>query len=389
MTAAARRIGAFLLRHWRGALSPLTAWLAGGVLAALLLVASVRLALLVPVMLTSSLRVVTAFHLAGYAAIVAIAIWAVVGIWRAHAGGPFWKMLAGRSMLAALLLVPDWRLPDHLATAKEMFQLARGRDPLGPTASISASGDQILIDGVLSEGTGARFIQVLGQHPKTKLVVLQSSGGRMMEAETIADAILAAGLSTYADDHCISACTVAMAAGRERMAGHRAKIGFHQATMAGQTVEEDGRFQSTIVDALTAARVAPDFIGTAMETPAAGMWFPSYREMTDAGFLTRRSVPDQLADIAERANEGRGAALDDHFYFVGAEAERASIYYVYRLGVPGLPPDASARASVTATVCKDEEFSVLIEQGAEFNYFYVDMMEQPLGRITVDACPER
>lgn len=375
----------FLLRHWRGALSPLCAWLVGGMLAALLLAAGARLILLALTLSTSSLRVATALELAGHGAMAAILVWAVVGIWRSYAGEPNKTKLPGRLLLLAMLWFVDWRLPDRLESAKALFQIASGHDPLGPPAAIRALGDRILVDGPLSVGASARFAEELGGHPEVRTVVLRSNGGQAMEAEMIAKAIRAAGLDTYALDHCVSACTIAMAAGRERRAAHGAKIGFQQVTAVGHMEEdEDGRFRSPVADALVAARVDRDFIEMATGTM---IWYPRHGEMVDAGFLTRQTVSDHLADIARFADERRGKMVD-HFLFEGAWASAMWIRHTYRVTTDGEVPGGFTFFMVNEKVCADDEFRSLIAEGATFEHVYIDRDGWLLGRVVVQECPE-
>lgn len=376
-------------KHWRGELSPLSAFLVGGVLIAPILAAGFRLLMVGLMQLTSSLRVTTSIELAWYGVVAIIIAWAAIGIWRSFAHHPLKVKFAGRALLIVLLLIAALGLPGRFSTANELFQIASGHDPLGPPASMRGSADRITVDGPLSEGAGARFAAILSRYPKASTVILRSIGGRLMEARTIADAIRAAGLRTHAREYCLSACTVVLVAGRERSASYAAEIGFHQATMDGYS-ESDNRLLAPVMsDALDDAGVAEAFVRKAASTPAASMWYPSHREMLDAGFLNREDVAAQLAEIAAKADAVRGRRLEDGLVFERASADGTEITYAYKSTTADSARQEVVRDVVAASICSDKLLRMLIADGVTVNHHYVDRKGAPLGDVRVEGCPKR
>lgn len=374
-------------RHWRGELSPLSAFLVAGLLVALLAAAGFRLLTMAIFALKPSLRVTAAIELLWYGAIAVIGVWAVVGMWRSVTGRSLRDRLIARSLVVLLLLGSASQVPDMSKTATELFQVARGHDPLGPPASVRWAAGEILVDGPLSEGSAARFAAALAQHPGAATVVVRSIGGRLLEAAEIAEAIRDAGLKTHARDYCMSACTIVLVAGKQRSASFAAEIGFHQPTLDGYSDADNRMLVPEMKAALKGAGVAGGFVDKASSTPASSMWYPSHEEMLDAGFLNREDLHAQLLELAAMTREMGVRRIDKDLLLTGASAGGRTITYTYALRAAGDGKYGIARSSVVEAICSEAFLSKLIEAGATVRHVYSDRSNAVIADVRVFSCP--
>jgi hypothetical protein len=144
----------------------------------------------------------------------------------------------------------------------------------------------VIVNGHITAGTAERFTRLLEATPGVEQVMLTSPGGRTLEAERMAVAIRERGLDTKVVDHCMSACTDILLAGRERYADQDTRIGFHQPSFPGVSARELSAATAEWRERYIAAGVEPGFAWRAMATPSEGMWFPTFEEMIAANVLS-------------------------------------------------------------------------------------------------------
>ena len=283
----------YLRRHWAGHLSlPLSYWVNGVLLAAIIATA----AEFVAVKLRSgggSLRGIAILALCYLVVGAVFWLWSSVGIWRSaywhrRRGGAVGWAVGARVLIVLSVVATLYRSGDIALQAAELRDLAAGRDSLGAIAQmrVSPDGRDLLVSGAIAAGSAERFAEVLAGAPGVEKVVLTSVGGRMLEAGRMADLIRARGLDTQVQDHCMSACTNLLLAGRDRFAAEDARIGFHQPSFPGASADELRDAIAETRESYLAAGVDPLFAARAMAVPAQGMWFPSFNELETARVLT-------------------------------------------------------------------------------------------------------
>ncbi len=285
-----------IARHWRGEFPPLSSFLGVGLLAVPLSIAALRIALLVVDSLEISLAAAARTQLGWFAACLVILAWGAVGIWRSAARMNRRRKWQFRALLASSGVA---LLPLGIATARtsaELVQIALNQDPLGTAADIGVKGDRIYLEGMLAQGTGRLFEKMLDQHPEIRAVDLTSTGGRVAEARQIARAIKRRRLDTLVRNHCLSACTDVLLAGKRRLSAADASVGFHRITLAGFSSLDEKLASSSTRDEYVAAGLDEKFIDKALATPSSDMWYPTPRELTAAGFLTDVVATDEDAD---------------------------------------------------------------------------------------------
>jgi hypothetical protein len=281
------RLARFVASHWRGQNEPLVALLIGGLVMPFIAAGLISLADLLVQLSAEDLRTiaVTAFGKAALTA--AVLLWAMIGVVRTYARRGLAKgAFAFASVLGLVAAVALLRGPAWTEAAREHWSLARGVDPMGAPASLSVEHGELRITGPLSHGSADRLERLLRSGADIDAVVLDSLGGRLLEADRMAGLIRAAGLDTIVDGDCLSACITLLLAGRERCALQGSAIGFHQATAAGYDRLDEALVGTEQEATLIAAGVEKSFAKRAAETPNEDMWVPSEAELLAAGVLT-------------------------------------------------------------------------------------------------------
>lgn len=174
--------------------------------------------------------------------------------------------------------------------------------------SLSTDGQTLYLVGMLLDGAYQQVDAALRAAPKVSRVHLSSSGGFTIEGRLVAALIRKHRLDTYVEYYCASACTQVFAAGRERVLGPQARLGFHQAVMidragatAGVRPGTDRKLEPTLVFGVNGndtlrlayemAGTKPAFIAKALSYDYENMWLPDGAELLESGLVTR--VADQ------------------------------------------------------------------------------------------------
>jgi hypothetical protein len=404
----------YFQRHWAGHLSlPVSYWVNGAILSALIL-AAVEYLTRRMADTGGSLRGIAIIALVylGFSAL--LWVWSSVGIWRSaywhrrRGGTPGWG-LAARTALLLGLAVTLLRSGDLALQAAELGTLARGRDSIGEIArmTVSKDGRQLLVQGNLAAGAAERFERVLGGSPGVKEVVLTSPGGRMLEAERMAALIRGKGLDTRVADHCMSACTSLLIAGRTRTAPETARIGFHQPSFPGLTSYALGDAVERTRTEYLAAGLDERFVWRALATPARSMWFPSPDALieakvltgsdvfvTDEGGIRRETLQEMrlrrnMQAAAARMNASAPVRLDSLSTLERTSASGTTLTQHIRVEIDRVDVAASRRQltqDFRRQLCSDVETALALREGGRFVYSYSDRTGKRLLEIAVTDC---
>lgn len=294
------------LRFWRGGYSLGAAWLIGVALnvASGLIVRG--LAYIVGEQ-TFDPYTITAALCAMWAVAAAILVYQSVGVWRSasrHAARPGrGRMGRAFALVAQLTVLASVANFAYLATnsgarqIEESWRMAFQGDPDIPdfTLRTMRDGTEMEIAGGFKYGLTREAREIMDAAPRLKVVHLASAGGRIGEATQLARLIRGRGLSTYVATSCLSACTIAFIAGKERFLKTGGKLGFHRAAFAG--TESSG----TMSDLLLAAGIERPFVDRVAAQPATGMWYPTVAELEAAHVITA------AVDTRRFASSGLGA----------------------------------------------------------------------------------
>jgi hypothetical protein len=269
--------------------------------------------------------------------VVIVATWQLVGVWRSanrliaertrsSKRAPL-AVLAKIAVVLGVLQLLVTFVRAGLPQITEVTRMAFMDDPSLPAYAmrIMRNGTEVEITGGFKYGLTDDFIRILRASPQIRVVHLDSLGGRLGEAEKLNKAIHDRRLITYVSSRCVSACTVAFAAGRERWLHGSAVLGFHGPAFPGMSnaeLVEAGNLQK---DVFTAAGFDPRFVGRALATPNKEMWQPSVEELLRAKVITAVSDGSHFAASgygAELDRESMAAKLTKYLPVLGAVRER-------------------------------------------------------------------
>ncbi|HMJ93529.1 MAG TPA: hypothetical protein VK472_05480 [Allosphingosinicella sp.] len=406
----------YLLRHWAGHLSlPLSYWINGALLSVAVAAAAEYLSRKAEED-WGSLRLLAMVGLGYFAVAALVWIWSSVGIWRSaywhrRRGGSAGWGFAARALIIVGTVATLFRSGDLALQAAEFGTLAAGRDSIGAIADMKVEGSELFLSGNIAAGAADRFDSLLEANPGVKGVVLTSTGGRMLESGRMAATIRKHGLDTRVDDHCMSACTDLLVAGRARTAPNRARIGFHQPDFPGISASEREagieKWRQRYLD----AGVEWGFVWRAMATPASGMWFPTADELVAANVLTSPDIvvtrsgggghaarPESLSDQrlkadlaaeAARTNKRTPIRLDPQVTLDRAQADGFTLTNFYTVKMANIDIATSRRAvssSLRQEVCGTPQSQSAVRDGARFVFIYRNPAGRKLFDVSVTEC---
>lgn len=296
----------FLARHWRGEY-PLwvSYWVVGFAsnLAALL-----AITLLSQLMVTQVAYIPLAlwtFFVTLWSGLVCLAVWQAVGIWRSatrrrierHAAGKraFWPVMAKIAVCLGGLQLGGVLLKAGFPQIAEATRMAFLGDPSIPSYAIRAlnNGTEAEISGGIKYGLARDFEQLLDSNSGIRVVHLDSLGGRIGEGKKLNALIRARNLDTYVETKCMSACTLAFAAGKQRVLRRGAVLGFHRGAFPGSQPEETTSGVEREIYA--AAGFSKAFIDRALATKNSDMWKPGEAELLSYRVVTKVSGGGEYA----------------------------------------------------------------------------------------------
>jgi GYF domain 2 len=330
-----RRFANFIALNWRGEF-PLwvTYWVFG--LIGTLVVAALPLVLAGIPEAKSGFQPAFIFSLVvgAWISIVAISIWQWVAVWRSankqiarrklELRKAPWAWIAKVMAVIASAQLGFAILSQGVPQITEVSRIAFLDDPDIPEYSIRVmrNGTEAEITGGIRFGLAADFTKILRASRQIRVVHLNSVGGRIGEGEQLYKVIQDNNLITYVSSQCLSACTMAFAAGRERVLMQGAVLGFHRGSFAGEDFKDSPELdgQRRI---FTAAGYDPQFIVRALATPSAEMWTPSESELIGAGVITRISNGSDYAYSGFPPDVSKA-------YFYNSVANTADVYAAIR-----------------------------------------------------------
>lgn len=285
----------FIAKHWRGEYSlGVSYWLFGFLLTLLIIGLSLAID---PI--SDAIRLGTQGHgvliVGYYLGILAVSVWQFVGVFRsasAHVsrgGKAFWAILAKVLVCLGAIQMAISVITDGVPILREGVDMIRGTDNIPPYAlRLMRNDTELEVAGGLPIGTTDAVRDLLDASPKVRVIHLNSTGGRIYEANKLADLIAQRQLITYTRTSCSSACALAFLAGRERYIGEKGQIGFHSASVHGATGSDDLDVNASFRTALSRVGASPEFITRATTTSPSDMWYPDKDTLKQQHIITEQ-----------------------------------------------------------------------------------------------------
>jgi hypothetical protein len=294
----------WIARHWRGDL-PLwvSYWVISFVVNLAVPVIGIAAGALFGTDTYQPLRSFATVSVIWLAALVVVT-WQFVGLWRSarhyraermrEGKWGVWGIAAQVAVVIGVIANAGTFVKDGVPQLGEVYDIAFRGDPDLPDYSIRVmrSGTEAEIVGGFKYGLTNDFSKVLAASRQIGVVHLDSYGGRIGEGEALHDLIKQRGLVTYVSAKCMSACTLAFAAGRERYIARGATLGFHKGAFPGM---KDGGQDDTQREIFTRAGFDRTFVDTALSTPHKSMYKPSADVLLQARVITGVANNGQFA----------------------------------------------------------------------------------------------
>jgi len=237
-----------------------------------------------------------------FCALAPVAVWAIVGAWRAatahaKAGGSRAGSISARVVLAVIGLMASAAFASSIPVTVELMRIAFGGGYDGESAEVRVmrGGTELEIRGPIGFGLSGRVEEALDDNPGIKVVHLFSPGGRAVEGRRLSALIKGRGLTTYVRTRCASACITAYLGGARRLADERAEFAFHRSGLKGEPDQFTPSEDAADRDVYVAAGVKPEFVDRVHATPHAEAWEPPLPEVIAAGVVHATAPGDEFA----------------------------------------------------------------------------------------------
>ncbi len=162
--------------------------------------------------------------------------------------------------------------------------------PAQPSFDISVTeSKQLVLTGDIGYGATEKLNTLLDQNPKSRLLILNSEGGLIVESRGLANVIKEHQLNTVALQRCYSACTIAFIAGNKRSLAKNAQLGFHQYNVESKSKMpwiKLAHEQDKDLHYFQEKNVAAWFMEKAYSTPHSSIWTPSRQTLYSACVIT-------------------------------------------------------------------------------------------------------
>lgn len=278
--------------------------------------------------------------------------WAVGGCWRAanvhvrlgHEPQHALAAHAGLVALSAVLMYASaWEV---LPQVGQYLQLARGAEPLGHAAiTLSADGSRLTVKGALGRGDGAEFRRIASGAERLKVVELESVGGRLAEAQRMADAVQARRLRTRATGRCDGACALVFMAGTDHQIVPTASVALSPVSAGLLSPLLAGPVSANLAARYRAVGMPETFIAHLLQASPGVPWRPTRAQWADAGLIDPE--PPTL-DVSLPA-----AGTTDVRFELGERLHGHPTWYWLDRYLPGLI-DAAAERMAAALGERDE-----------------------------------
>jgi hypothetical protein len=288
----------YFARHWRGELSlPVSYWLNGilgalmvGVTVAVLAYTINRQGAAQPLLWLVSLIVT-------WLSAALLTVWLTVGVWRSatryrQGGKRFWGAAAKALVLLGVVEVAANFATVGAAQVAGIYEIVTGDARVGAHEfHVVGNGQTLQFSGGITFGVAKEFEQFLNAMVGLKTVELNSTGGRILEAQKISDLIRSRNLATFVTKDCLSACTIVFLGGKQRLMLPAARLGFHQPAFRGMTATDRRAAIETEQQRLQQFGLSKEFAERANGAAPSSMWYPDQDELIREHVVTRVITP--------------------------------------------------------------------------------------------------
>lgn len=212
--------------------------------------------------------------------------------------GHFWTVVSGFTffgMMAIAMIVQWWLLYQGVDMAARPAEKPMRYTQSQPQSngdrfkvSMTRDGKTMFFTGVMSDGMARKLEPMLDRAQSLQTVTLDSPGGNLYEARSLAQRIERRGLNTHVAKECSASCTLVFAAGTLRTLGPGAELGFHrygldfeQLMPNVQTIKEIPEDRKYLVGRGIDVR----FLDRMFTLDRGAIWYPTRSQLETAGVV--------------------------------------------------------------------------------------------------------
>jgi len=212
--------------------------------------------------------------------------WQLVGLWRATKKTTPSLKLTLEIYIAAITLGILQSLIKDRDAIPDLFRLGFLPDPLGTyTVSTNQAGNTLSISGHFGFGISDEVEKHFAENPGIKLIILNSPGGYIYEGRRTAKFFAQKQLITVSTQECSSICTLPYLAGRQRLLGPGAELGFHQYHSLYQSFGSLSEQQRLDRKLLTEFGISESFIDKIYSVNSQSIWKPDHDILIKQGII--------------------------------------------------------------------------------------------------------
>ncbi|HTF77647.1 MAG TPA: hypothetical protein VK620_25590, partial [Bradyrhizobium sp.] len=225
------------------------------------------------------------------------------GVWRSatryrQRGKRFWGGAAKALVLLGVAQLAANFVMVGTAQMAGIYEIVSGDARVGPHEfHILANGETLEFSGGITFGVTQELERFLNAMAGVRSVRLNSTGGRILEAQKMSDMIRSRDLATVVAVDCLSACTIVFLGGKERLMLPGARLGFHQPAFRGMTAGDRSAAIATEQLRLQGFGLSSAFAARATSASPSGMWYPDKDELVRERVVTRVLSPTQESPI--------------------------------------------------------------------------------------------
>ena len=330
---------------------------------------------------------------------VMLSVWSLVGMLRS-AGNFLEKGDNTRWALTAQLLTIICTLALLMQSNEKVPQIAVstllyfGHDPIGDPATLNVDGNNLHIDGLITDEVAETFKALIDTHPEVTQISMFSGGGRLDAAEVIASIISKRKLNTLVVQECSSACTIIFLSGKIRIFDIGSKLGFHGPRALGRSDVESQNSSPEMFDAYEGVGLSSAFIDEALTTPPSSIWYPSDDTLIKqraVNLFTEARIKQEHEQEVKNLRASGPVKIDKLTKVVSAKTEDNSITYTYVIAGRSDEVDwdsmvVTAKYDANVATCRNAVTHVMVKSGASYTYLYVDERGQKVGSVVIDKC---
>ena len=237
----------------------------------------------------------------GYLMLSVLIFWQIIGVLRSsinHIKNPnklsVWGYLAILMILGGVLKNYEVYKTSLVPQFISLYKIAILSDPDIPQYEITVveNGRELLIKGGIKYGLVKEVKKTLSQVPSVTTINFDSIGGRHGEAADLYNLISQRGLNTVTNTECLSACTIAYAAGKNRWIAITGQLGFHSSSFEGVSDNDANQALNPIFNKIHKEKKIPiGFLKKANQTPPQSMWYPTRDELYNSNYITSHFSP--------------------------------------------------------------------------------------------------